>query len=289
MTRIEKNVLLSTKTSFAIGGPADTIVYPETTGEIAEWIVKEGGKIILGGGTNLLVADAGVRQTVLCLRNGFHDVEITDGGKDGVIVRAQSGINLTRLAVTLMKESITGLEFGYGIPGFLGGAIVMNAGAYEGEMKDVLETVTVVTADGKIKKLNRDECGFEYRSSRFPPGCVITEAGLRLRKGNKQKIREKMRRIHMERKAKQPFEFKSAGSIYKNPPGDFAGRLIEQAGLKGESCGDAQVSEKHANFIVNRGGAKAKEVLELMEKIEAMVMEKFGVKLEREILLVGEF
>lgn len=286
--RVERNFPLWKKTTFRIGGPADVLVWPRTAEEVARWLRAGEVSLILGGGSNLIVSDSGVRGVTLCLEEGFSEVVIEEAGED-VIVTAQAGVPLTRLAGAVMKNSASGMEFAYGIPGSLGGALIMNAGAKDGEMKDVVDTVTIVTPEGEVKDLSRDGCGFGYRSSAFPEECVITGARLRLAKGVKEEINEKMRRYQLERKKSQPLGMPSAGSIFKNPQGDYAGRLIAAAGLKGVASGAAKVSEKHANFIVNTGRARAADVLELIRVIERKVFETFGVQLEREARIVGEF
>ena len=289
MVILEKNVPLWQKTTFKIGGPADIVVYPETAQELAEWMKKESASFVLGGGSNILVADKGIRGAIISLTRGFMDMRI-EKQKDGAIsAHVGAGALLTKISSKLMESSIAGLEFGYGIPGTVGGALIMNAGALGGEMKDVVESVTYVTQNGDIKTLNNKECGFSYRSSAFPDGCVITETKLRLKEGDKQKIHEDMRQKYMSRKSSQPLDLPSAGSVFKNPDGDFAGRLIESAGLKGVAHGGAKISEKHANFIVNTGGAKAADVLCLIEKTEDIVNKNFGISLKREVRLAGEF
>lgn len=289
MTTILRNEPLWNKTTFRIGGPADRLLYPETNAELAKCLETDRAPTILGGGANLLISDSGIRGDVLSLERGFREVSIERLGGGEVVVRAQAGARLTKLAGTLMKESVAGFEFAAGIPGLIGGALIMNAGTGENEMKDVVESVTVMTAGGVEKTIRAAGLGFGYRSSSFPQGCVITETVMRFREGDSDEINANMRRIQAERKERQPLEYPSAGSVYKNPAGDFAGRLIEKAGMKEASVGDAQVSAKHANFIINRGKAKAADVLRLMRMIENKVQEKFGVALEREIRLIGEF
>ncbi len=285
----EKNVPLWEKTTFRIGGLADTLLYPESAEELAELMKKKQDFFILGGGSNILVADKGIRGTTISLARGFAELKIEKQEDGSIKIFSGAGTSLTQTSSTMMKNSIAGLEFAYGIPGTVGGALIMNAGALGGEMQDVVESVTFVTLAGEIKTLNKKECGFSYRSSAFPKGCVIAGAVLQLKAGDKKKIHEKMKQNYMNRKSKQPLELPSAGSIFKNPEGDFAGRLIEAAGLKGSTHGGAKISEKHANFIVNRGGAKATDVICLIEKIEETVNKKFGITLRREIKLAGAF
>ena len=289
MARILVNEPLWHRSTFKIGGSAERLVFPESLTELAEWMGS--GKVthILGGGANLLISDSGLRGVVINIQEGLNKWNLRRIGNGAVLVEAQAGISLSKLANLLMKESISGLEFAYGIPGLLGGALIMNAGAVAGEMKDVVETVTMLTPGGKEKTVRNDQCEFSYRSSGFPEGCVLTSAVLKLTEGDRETIKKLMRNNQLERKSRQPLDKPSAGSVYKNPPGDFAGRLIEEAGLKGTIIGGAMVSEKHANFIVNIGNAKADDVLSLMKLVEKRVSEQFGIDLKREIRLMGDF
>lgn len=289
MTTILRNEPLWNKTTFRIGGPADSLIYPETNAELAKYLEADKAPTILGGGANLLISDSGIRGDIISLERGFRKVSIENLSGGEVIVRAQAGARISQLAGTLMKKSVAGFEFATGIPGLMGGALIMNAGTGENEMKDVVESVTLITAGGVEKTIPAAECGFGYRSSGFPQGCVITEAVMRFSGGDIEEIKGKMERIQAERKARQPLSYPSAGSVYKNPAGDFAGRLIEKAGMKQARVGQAQVSEKHANFIINQGKAKAADVYKLMRMIEKRVDEEFGVELEREIRLMGDF
>jgi len=286
---MERNAPLAPLTTFGIGGPADLLVYPESEQELARWLRSGDVSLVLGGGSNLLVSDKGVRGVVLCLSKMFKAVTFAPPSEGQVIVRAQAGAHLGRIVAEAYKRSLAGLEFAMGIPGTLGGALVMNAGAKDGEMKNVVEHVRVMKRDGQILEMNASDCGFEYRKSSFPEGSVILDCAIRLAEGDKEKIHEKMRSNQLARKASQPLDMQSAGSVFKNPAGDFAGRLIEAAGLKGVSIGGAMVSEKHANFIVNLGWAKASDVLAVMETVEKKVLETAGIRLEREIRLAGAF
>lgn len=290
MVQLIRNEPLERHTSFRIGGKADLLVYPETEKEIAEWFGKEEPRFVLGGGTNLLVGDGGFRGIVLSVEKSLRKFQAEGPEKDGTIrVRVQAGHHLTGLSTALMRKGISGLEFAYGIPGTVGGALIMNAGTNIGEMKDVVEWVTGVTPEGETIRLRNEEIGFRYRSSNFPKGSLLLETGLRLREGNKSEIYKKMKSSQKRRKETQPLSFPSAGSIFKNPPGDYAGRIIDSLGLKGFAVGDAQVSTKHANFIVNCGRATSAQVLELIEKIEEKVNAETGIPLEREVRLVGDF
>lgn len=289
MTKILKEEPLWKRTTFRIGGPAQRLALPESMEELCALMRSGDVRFVLGGGANLLVSDAGVQGTTLALGQRFGGVEISDTREGTARVKVGAAMGLTTLAGMMMKRSLSGLEFGFGIPGLLGGALRMNAGARGAEIKDITESIDIVTANGMQETIMASQAGFGYRSSEFPAGCVITGATLLLRQGNMELIHAAMRGGYMERKASQPLESPSAGSVYKNPPGDYAGRLIESCGLKGERVGEAMVSPKHANFIVNLGGAKARDVYQLMLRIEKRVYERFGARLEREIKLVGVF
>ena len=286
---VEKNAPLSRFTTFRIGGPAERLVHPRNVEEAMTVLSKEGEAFILGGGSNILVSDEGVRGVTMRLSKFCADVEFSQGHGNAVIARAQAGVSLTRLSGLAMRRGLSGLEFAYGIPGTLGGALAMNAGTREGEMKDIAVSVTAVTRDGAVKRLSGGECGFSYRSSGFADGDMIVECELALKRGDSALINGRMRKGWEARKASQPLDKPSAGSIFKNPAGDFAGRLIEAVGLKGYSVGGAMVSEKHANFIVNTGGASAGDVLAVIKEAERRVYETSGARLEREIKLVGRF
>jgi UDP-N-acetylmuramate dehydrogenase len=288
-SQVEINAPLSRFTTLRIGGPADRLVQPRNAREVKALLLREERVFIFGGGSNILVSDAGVRGVTLRLAKCLGEVEFSSGPGNTALVRAQAGVSLTRLSGLAMKRGLSGLEFAHGIPGALGGALVMNAGTKEGEMKDVTACVTAIGRDGAMRRLTGMECGFSYRSSGFAQGDVIVECELALTCDDTTSIHERMRKGWEARKASQPLDMPSAGSVFKNPPEDFAGRLIESAGLKGYCSGGAAVSAKHANFIVNTGGARADDVLAVMKEAERRVYETFGVKLEREIKLVGQF
>lgn len=288
-SQVETNAPLSRFTTFRIGGPADRLVHPGSAEEVKALLSREERVFILGGGSNILVSDAGVRGVTMRLAGCFADVEFSPGPGNTVVARAQAGVSLTRLSALAMRRGLSGLEFAHGIPGALGGALVMNAGTREGEMKDITVCVTAIGSGGIERRLTGGECGFAYRSSGFGEGDVIVECELALTPGDAGRIHEKMRRGWEARMASQPLDKPSAGSVFKNPPGDFAGRLIEAAGLKGYRVGGAMVSGKHANFIVNTGGARAGDALAVMKEAERRVYEMSGVRLEREIRLVGRF
>ncbi len=275
-------------TSFRIGGPADLMVLPSeiehirSTLEVCQkWNVPF---IIMGNGSNLLVRDKGIRGVVIKIANTFNRIWV-----EGCCIKAQAGALLSTLSKKALQTELKGLEFASGIPGTLGGAIVMNAGAYGGEMKDVVDWVKVMDAHGSEFCLDNAELEFGYRTSYVQKrGLIVLEANLALSPGKYEEIKAVMADLTRKRQEKQPLSLPSAGSVFMRPPGYFAGKLIEDAGLKGFRIGDAQVSEKHAGFIVNLGNATANDVLSLIEVIQQRVKEKYGVELKPEIRIVGE-
>ena len=282
------NFPLKEHTTFKIGGVADLYVCPNNLMELINSlsILKENNVpyFLLGAGSNLLISDKGIRGAVIKLGEGFDYAHAK-----GDYILAGAGVSLAKLASEAKCAELTGLEFASGIPGSLGGALFMNAGAYGGEMKDVVTEVSFIDSDGTVKTVSCNECDFGYRKSIFSKGDkIIISAKLTLKKGNKEEISAKMRELNGKRKEKQPLEYPSAGSTFKRPEGHFAGSLIEQAGLKGYTLGGAQVSEKHAGFIINTGNATAKDVCELIEYVKKTVFEKFGVQLEPEVKITGE-
>ena len=276
-------------TTFRIGGPADYFVMPETTEELAEVLklCKEEKMpyFILGNGSNLLVGDQGFRGVVIQLYKNFDGLQI-----EGTKVTAKAGAMLIRVAKESGKAGLTGLEFASGIPGTIGGAMVMNAGAYGGEMKDVVTAVTVLTKDGKIKTLTGEDMKFRYRGSVVEDeGYIVLEAVMELKEGNLEEIQARIDELSVQRKTKQPIEYPSAGSTFKRPEGYFAGKLIQDANLRGYQVGGAQVSEKHCGFVINAGGATAADVMQLMQDVSDKVNAQFGVTLEPEVKRIGEF
>jgi UDP-N-acetylmuramate dehydrogenase len=282
------NEPMKNHTSFKIGGPADIVVIPSQVEHIRhimmscqKWNVPF---MIMGNGSNLLVRDKGIRGVVIKMSGLFNRVWI-----EGACIRAQSGVLLSVLSRKALKAGLAGLEFASGIPGTLGGAIAMNAGAYGGEMKDVVDWVQVIDFDGKLYIYNNDELQFGYRTSYIQgKPLIVTEVNLSLAPGNLEESKAFISELTRKRQEKQPLSLPSAGSVFKRPEGYYAGRLIECAGLKGYRIGDAQVSEKHAGFIVNLGEATAKDVITLIETIKQKVKEVAGVELEHEIRIVGE-
>ncbi|QNO14532.1 UDP-N-acetylmuramate dehydrogenase [Alkalicella caledoniensis] len=269
-------------TTFKIGGPADYFVTPETEEQVLHVIniAKENSIpfFILGKGSNILVPDEGFRGLVINLSDKFNKIESSQER-----IYAQSGATLTDVSKTALVHSLTGLEFAIGIPGSLGGAVFMNAGAYGGEMKDCIHEVKFIR-DNKILTEHRENLEFGYRKSTFQKkNDIVIGAWLQLKKGNYDEIKAVMEELTQKREEKQPLEMPSAGSVFKRPEGYFAGKLIQDSGLRGFKVGNAEVSTKHCGFIVNAGGATAQDVKGLVEEIQKRVKEKFGVELEREI------
>ena len=273
-------------TSFRIGGPADLLVEVNTRAELAELVgyCERTGLpwFFLGRGTNVLVDDAGFRGVVLRLGPDFARITAEDH-----CLRAGAGAPLALVAETAARHGLSGLEFAAGIPGSLGGGIFMNAGSYGGELKDVVVAAEVYQPGTGFASLNREELQFGYRSSILQKtGGILVEALLRLTPGDEAAIRARMKELNAQRRAKQPLEYPSAGSVFKRPEGAFAGKLIEEAGLKGRRIGQAQVSPKHAGFIVNLGGATARDVLALIEEVQTAVFQRTGFRLEPEIRIL---
>jgi UDP-N-acetylmuramate dehydrogenase len=283
---------LSRHTSFRIGGPADVWVEVTDAAEIrrARALARaaELPLLVLGGGTNILVSDRGVCGVVLHLGRSLATLQWRVNG-DGPHVRAGAALPLKRLVSEAVTRNLTGLEFAEGIPGTLGGGLLMNAGAFGGEIADVVEAVEGVDASGDLQRLPRGALRFGYRHFDLPTGFIVTHLEFCLRPGQRATILAKCREAQRRRMAHQPVGYPNAGSIFKNPAGEFAGRLIEAVGMKGQRCGGAMISEQHANFIVNVGGATAADVRQLMEKAARRVWEATGIHLEPEIRLVGDW
>jgi UDP-N-acetylmuramate dehydrogenase len=275
---------MSRYTSFRIGGPADAYVEPSHLESLQKVMATASAAkipVFVMGGTNLLVRDGGIQGIVLRLVNLDRIQEPEEG-----MVYAEGGVLMPRLLKFAMQRGLTGLEFAAGIPGTLAGSIVMNAGTRSGEMKDVVRTIRLVTMTGEILDVPARQAGYSYRRSRLPQGIVVG-AWLGLRPGTQAEIESHVKESLRRRKATQPIEMPNAGCVFKNPEGDSAGRLVEAAGLKGAQVGDAEVSTKHANFIVNRGQATAEDILALIQLVGKTVAEKFGVTLELEVQIVG--
>lgn len=278
---------LSSHTTFRIGGDCTAMVLPHyltQAGKILEDVRHWGVPFyVLGGGSNILAADEGFQGVVIKLGGHLKRLEITNDK-----IYAEAGLPLPALAYKAAEANLAGLAFAAGIPGTVGGAILMNAGAHGGQMADIVERITYYDGNGQVRIITAEEAGFSYRSSIFQkePTWTILAVECRLKRGDKANITSQMAQYQMERRQRQPQGWPSAGSVFKNPPGDAAGRLIEAIGAKGWRIGDAQVSEIHGNFIVNLGNARSDEVLTLIERIQAAVEKQFGIKLEREIVLL---
>lgn len=275
-------------TSFHIGGPADLMAQPQSEEELRALLVKAAEAAVpvtlVGNGSNLLVRDKGIRGLVIKLGNMLRDIDI-----NGKVLTFGSGVSLAMASKKAAELGLSGMEFAVGIPGSIGGAVYMNAGAYDGEMAKVVKSVRVMDADGNVSELAAESLDFGYRHSALQgSGKIVTSVTVELAAGDKQAIADKMADFSNRRITKQPLELPSAGSMFKRPPGYFAGTLIDQTGLKGYTVGGAQVSTKHAGFVVNIGGATAADVLQLISDVQAKVMEAHGVMLEPEVLVLGE-
>lgn len=280
---------MSGHTTFRIGGPAKIFVTPEDRRELAAVLAlcrKEGCPwTILGNGSNLLVSDSGFAGVVIQIGKGFDQIAI-----EGEQMAAGAGALLAQAARQACRAGLSGLEFATGIPGTIGGAVVMNAGAYGSEMKDILLSAQVLTEDGSQREVSAGELELGYRtSSILRNGWIVLGVRLRLQKGDPETIGQRVRELTAARKAKQPLEYPSAGSTFKRPEGFFAGKLIQDAGLKGFQIGGAQISEKHSGFVINRGGVTASDVMELCRQVSEKVKAQSGVELEMEVKTLGEF
>lgn len=279
---------MSRHITFRVGGPADFFVTPGTKEEVRDVIrVCQEEKMpyyIVGNGSNLLVSDKGYRGVIIQIYKEMNEVVV-----EGDMIKAQAGALLSGIAAKALAAELTGFEFASGIPGTIGGACVMNAGAYGGEMKDVLESVTVLTGEGEILEIHRENLELGYRTSVIAKkGYVVLEAALKLKHGEGAKIKAYMAELKEKRVTKQPLEYPSAGSTFKRPEGHFAGKLIEDAGLRGFQVGGAQVSEKHCGFVINRDHATAADIMELMRQVQIRVKENSGVDLEPEVKMLGD-
>lgn len=280
---------MSRHTTFRIGGLADFYLCPHSTKEVQEIveICKEENLpyFVLGNGSNLLVSDKGYRGVVIQLWKNFSDITVKD-----CCIQAKAGALLSKVAAEALEAGLTGMEFASGIPGTIGGAAFMNAGAYGGEMKDIIKSVKVLDTQGEVRILPKEELKMGYRTSIVKEkGYTVLSVELELSKGNREEIRNTMEDLKERRTSKQPLEMPSAGSTFKRPEGYFAGKLIMDSGLRGFSVGGAQVSEKHCGFVVNKGGATAMDVLNLIREVQRRVKEQFGVDLETEVRFLGEF
>lgn len=287
--KVRINEPMNRHTTFRIGGPADYFLLPSSSEEVKGIleICKEESLqyFILGNGSNLLVSDEGYRGVIIQLYRNYGGLTV-----EGTEIRAGAGVLLSQIAATARNESLTGFEFAGGIPGTLGGAVVMNAGAYGGELKDVLKEAVVMDREGNIFTVPVEKLAMGYRTSLVKTaGYLVLEAVISLKKGSQEEIRDTMKDLADRRISKQPLEYPSAGSTFKRPEGYFAGKLIMDAGLRGYQVGGAQVSEKHCGFVINKGNATAADVCRLMVDVQAKVQEQFGVTLEPEVKFLGDF
>ncbi|MFA7148712.1 MAG: UDP-N-acetylmuramate dehydrogenase [Syntrophomonadaceae bacterium] len=286
--RLLFNEEMRNHTTFKIGGPVDIMVLPQDEEDVATVVSfcrqRDIPLFIFGVGSNLLVRDRGIRGVAMKLGENLDEVEVS-----GEEIYAQAGVKLSALSRIAAFHSLSGLEFAEGIPGSLGGALVMNAGAYDGEMQDVVIAVRAISPDGSIKTFNNKEVRFGYRQSIFQSnGYIIISATLKLVTGKRKEIEKQMLEFARRREEKQPLDKPSAGSTFRRPPGFYVGPMLEELGFKGYQIGDAQVSSKHAGFIVNNGNATARDVLDLIAYIQQKAQERFGVDLQPEIRVVGE-
>ncbi|MEO1815061.1 MAG: UDP-N-acetylmuramate dehydrogenase [Acetobacterium sp.] len=283
---IKENEPMKNHTSFKVGGPADLFLKPQSREELQKVleICKESEKplYIMGNGSNLIVRDNGYNGIIINTK-ALNQVKTV-----GETLIAEPGISLKDLANVALEQKLTGLEFASGIPGSLGGAVTMNAGAYDGEMKHVIKSITVITEDGSLKTISADQCHFGYRSSILQQhNWVLVSVELILENGDYQAIQAKMLDLNTQRQTKQPLEYPSAGSTFRRPVGYYAGKLVQDAGFKGHSIGGAQVSEKHSGFVINKGGATAADILNLIGAIQSAVKDQFGVDLKTEVIVIG--
>lgn len=281
---LKQGELMCRHTSFQIGGPVDVMVFPESGAQLSKILELAQSydihPMVMGAGSNMLCPDQGLETVMIETRTGLTGITQLEGDR----IEAQAGVTLAKLAVFAMEQGLTGLEFSHGIPGTLGGGIYMNAGAYGGEMADVLESVTVLRRDGTQETIPAEKLELRYRHSRFmEEDSIILSGVIKLCPGNKDQIQSKMRELMGKRKTSQPLEYPSAGSTFKRPKTGYAAALIDQAGLRGLTVGGAQVSEKHAGFVINRGGATCQDVLRLMEEVKTRVLNHSGVELEPEV------
>lgn len=285
---VKENEPMSLHTTFKIGGKVRLFIKVNSKKNLRTLLLKAKEMDIpvriVGNGSNMLVTDNDIDAVFFQLSGGeFDEIHLIDD----TTIYCGAGVSLAKLCLFAYENSLTGLEFAYGIPACVGGAIYMNSGAYDGEMSNVVYSVSHITPNGECEVLEADKLNFSYRNSVYKSnGCYITDVVLKLSKGNKQEIEAKMKDFMSRRRDKQPLEYPSAGSVFKRPVGCFAGALIEQCGLKGKTIGGAQVSEKHAGFIINIGNATCADVLELISFVQNTVLENKGVKLETEVLMI---
>jgi UDP-N-acetylmuramate dehydrogenase len=289
--RVKLDEPLARYTSMKIGGPADYFIEAQTDAALASLLrllnQRAMNFCLLGNGSNVLISDRGVRGVVIRLAGEFKKIQWAEG--EQVQVNVGAAYAVTQLVRETARKGFAGLEFAEGIPGSVGGALFMNAGAYGSEFEKVVDQVEGVTSQGKPICFSRGEMTFSYRDSHLPPGTIVTRVRMQLHKAESAEVGSKLQELVSRRKSSQPSGYPNSGSMFRNPPGDFAGRLIEAAGLKGKRIGQSQISERHANFIVNLGGAKAADVLQLTALAQAEVRNRFGIELVLEVKLLGEW
>lgn len=286
---IYENEPMKTRTTFRVGGEAKLLVEISSADELTKlipYLIRMGEPYyVKGNGSNLLVGDKGYNGVILEIASKMNSIKV-----DGTKITASAGVLMSQIAKAALENSLTGFEFASGIPGTIGGGVVMNAGAYDGELKDVVTSVTVCDPDGEIYTLDNKDMEFGYRTSAIKKRpFTVLEVTIELSSGNHDDIRNKMSELNEKRRTKQPLEYPSAGSTFKRPTGYFAGKLIMDAGLRGFSIGGAAVSEKHCGFVINKGGATAADVYEVIVEVQERVKDKFDVILEPEIVFLGTF
>ncbi|MBQ4340598.1 MAG: UDP-N-acetylmuramate dehydrogenase [Firmicutes bacterium] len=284
--KVLKDVPLKEHISFKVGGPCKCMVFPSSAEEISKAVeICRSEKVpyyVLGNGTNVIALDEGYKGVIIKIGKNFGNI-----AREGNCLKAQSGVLLSNLSKKAYEYSLTGLEFAGGIPGSVGGGIMMNAGAYGGELKNVVRSVTALSCEGEVYTMAADECEFEYRNSVFQKnGSIVLEAEFELAEGDQDDILAVMQDLAKKRTEKQPLNYPSAGSTFKRPEGHFAGKLIQDSGLKGICIGGAQVSELHAGFVINKGGASASDILELIELVKNTVYDKYDVMLHPEVRVI---
>ena len=278
-------------TSIGVGGRADALVFPGSVVELGKLVAVMHAESVpvffVGNGTNLIVRDEGFRGVIISTK-GLRAVRIESRGEDRAAILAEAGASLAEVVALTAKEALTGMEFCAGIPGSVGGGIRMNAGAWGSELKDVIESVSLLNGEGNLKSCKREALQFQYRNLALPGGSCIAGGVFMLARGSREAVEGRIREILRTRAGKHPLEYRNAGSIFKNPKGMPAGKIIEEAGLKGTRIGGAQVSEKHGNFIVNLGSATARDIIGLIELVQEKVLEAKGIALEPEVKIIGE-
>lgn len=286
-SEIKVDAKMSEHINFKVGGPVDILLLPSSVNQVVETLKicrqEEIPYFIIGNGSNLLVKDGGIRGVVIKLSN-LVSIEVMDN-----LIKASSGTLLGDVSEKALENSLTGFEFACGIPGSVGGAVFMNAGAYDGEMKNIIKEAEVIDKDGNIVVLSKEELELGYRTSKvMKDNLLVLSATFELKYGNKDDIKARVDELNEKRESKQPLEYPSAGSTFKRPEGYFAGKLIQDSGLKGATIGGAAVSEKHSGFVINKGGATAEDILNLISHIQSEVKKQFGVELHPEVRIIGE-